>query len=240
MRIGMVHQPHFLPWPGYLARCLAADVFVALDDVKFNRNHFQQRTKFIDRELQTRWLSLPIDGSTRSGTIADVWIDSAFSINKWQRPIVESYRNSPDFAAIWQGVVEVIARNRPSFCGISLQLIEFVLDNICESLSRPRVSIVLSSTIESSLDRTQRLVDICRDQQVTHLVMGSFALQSHDADLLVASGLTILNHFYIGSSDTSPAPGVMGLHYIFRDGLRQFANNLVCQWELGPMKVGNS
>jgi len=230
VRIGMVHQPHFLPWPGYLARCLAVDVFIALDNVKFNRNHYQQRTKFIDRNAKLRWLSLPIDGATRSGLISDVKIAFDFAIRKWQRPVVESYRDAPSFDQTWRGVTEVISAYHPNFCDVSLELIKWVLCNMCDSLSRPKAEVVRASKIEVSNDRTGRLVDICRDQEITHLVMGDYALGSHDIDLLIDSGISLVSQKYVGPEQSYPAPGVMGLHYIFRNGSERTAMDLASHW----------
>jgi len=35
-----VHQPHFMPWLGYLHRMAQADLFIVLDPVQFERrNH---------------------------------------------------------------------------------------------------------------------------------------------------------------------------------------------------------
>ena len=39
-----IHQPHFLPWLGFLQRMAQADVFVLLDHVQFERRNYQNRT----------------------------------------------------------------------------------------------------------------------------------------------------------------------------------------------------
>ena len=35
-----LHQPHFLPWLGYLDRMREADLFIVLDHVQFERRNY--------------------------------------------------------------------------------------------------------------------------------------------------------------------------------------------------------
>ncbi|RDI76270.1 WbqC-like protein [Gaiella occulta] len=39
------HQPHYLPWLRYLHKVATADVFVLLDDVQYEKNGWQNRTR---------------------------------------------------------------------------------------------------------------------------------------------------------------------------------------------------
>lgn len=54
-----VHQPAYLPWPGYLARIAAADVFVMLDTVQFERGGFTNRNR-IKTQHGEHWLTVPL------------------------------------------------------------------------------------------------------------------------------------------------------------------------------------
>ena len=40
-----IHQPHFMPWLGYLERMRRADLFIVLDHVQFERGNYQNRTQ---------------------------------------------------------------------------------------------------------------------------------------------------------------------------------------------------
>jgi WbqC-like protein family len=119
-RIGMIHQPHFLPWPGYVARCLAADVFVVLDNVQYKRNHFQQRTKYLDQSGQPRWLSLPIASPSIADPISSVRIRLPFYVKPWQRGIVHAYSSFPLFGPIWGRIAACIESELPSLLKIDL------------------------------------------------------------------------------------------------------------------------
>src|SRR5215475_5075930 len=70
-----IHQPHYLPWLGYFAKWAAADLFVFLDTVQYEKNGWQNRNRIKTRE-GARWLTVPV--RARLGTpIREVLIDSS-------------------------------------------------------------------------------------------------------------------------------------------------------------------
>ena len=69
-----IHQPHYLPWLGYFAKWAAADLFVFLDTVQYEKNGWQNRNRIKTRE-GARWLTVPV--RARLGTpISEVQVDS--------------------------------------------------------------------------------------------------------------------------------------------------------------------
>jgi len=77
-----IHQPHFLPWLGYLHRMAQADLFVLLDHVQFERRNYQNRTLFrINGE--SRWLSVPVVQRSQKETIVEKEVDNRLEGSKW-------------------------------------------------------------------------------------------------------------------------------------------------------------
>ena len=54
-----IHQPHYLPWLGYLAKWAAADLFVFLDTVQYEKNGWQNRNR-IKTQAGATWLTVPV------------------------------------------------------------------------------------------------------------------------------------------------------------------------------------
>ena len=54
-----IHQPHYLPWLGYLAKWASADVFVFLDTVQYEKNGWQNRNRIKTRD-GAHWLTVPV------------------------------------------------------------------------------------------------------------------------------------------------------------------------------------
>src|SRR5262249_29730032 len=70
-----IHQPHYLPWLGYFAKWAAADLFLFLDTVQYEKNGWQNRNRIQTRE-RPRWLTVPV--RARLGPpIRDVQVDSS-------------------------------------------------------------------------------------------------------------------------------------------------------------------
>src|SRR5262245_16608058 len=70
-----IHQPHYLPWLGYFAKWAAADLFVFLDTVQYEKNGWQNRNRIKTRD-GARWLTVPV--RARLGTpIRDVLVDAS-------------------------------------------------------------------------------------------------------------------------------------------------------------------
>lgn len=58
MRVA-IHQPNFLPWPGYFAKLDQADCLVLLDDAQFSKNNIINRVRIMGPDAP-RWLTLPV------------------------------------------------------------------------------------------------------------------------------------------------------------------------------------
>ena len=73
MRVA-IHQPHYLPWLGYLHRMARADVFIVLDHVQFERGNYQNRTA-VRVNGARHWLSVPVLQRSRKERISEKQID---------------------------------------------------------------------------------------------------------------------------------------------------------------------
>ena len=70
-----IHQPHYLPWLGYLAKWAEADVFVLLDTVQYEKNGWQNRNRIKTREGPS-WLTVPVHAPL-GAAITAVTLDAA-------------------------------------------------------------------------------------------------------------------------------------------------------------------
>jgi len=70
-----IHQPHYLPWLGYLHRMAQADLFILLDHVQFERGNYQNRTQ-IRVNGAPHWLTVPVLQRSQKERIAEKMIDT--------------------------------------------------------------------------------------------------------------------------------------------------------------------
>ena len=243
-RVGMIHQPHFLPWPGYVARCMAADLVVMLDNVKFNKGYYHNRTKYIAFDGRETWLTLPVSAKSHSGLLADVEVTSDFRVRPWQRRFHEAYGRLPAYELIWPPVVKLIQRYAPRLVDVNVATLTALLKLLCAAVDRSMPPIALGSQLPESLDRSTRLRDIAVAYELTHLLMGADALQAHDLTPLESAGVTLLTHSHLSSayhateSDSArtapPHSGVTVLHGMIRRGVEATAQSLCNEWIVQP------
>jgi hypothetical protein len=90
-----IHQPHYLPWLGYLAKWAAADVFIFLDTVQYEKNGWQNRNR-IKTPAGPKWLTVPVCRAPLGTAIAAVSIDVSQPWRERHRRAIEhAYAQAP-------------------------------------------------------------------------------------------------------------------------------------------------
>jgi len=71
-----IHQPHYLPWLGYLHRMAQVDLFILLDHVQFERRNHQNRGQ-IRLNGEARWLTVPVVQRSQKERIIEKLVDNS-------------------------------------------------------------------------------------------------------------------------------------------------------------------
>jgi WbqC-like protein family len=99
-RIVAIHQPNYLPWPGYFYKIFASDVFVFHDNVEHSKRYPTRRTciRAGEHSDTANWLTVPLRKSSDFSPIKDLLIDHR---QPWQnfhlRKLRQTYRHAPFF-----------------------------------------------------------------------------------------------------------------------------------------------
>jgi len=88
-----IHQPHYMPWLGYLRKIKEADIFVYLDKVAYEKDGFQNRGRFLI-DGREQWLTVPVMTKGKLGQpIKDVKIRESIQwVAKHHRTLLYNYR----------------------------------------------------------------------------------------------------------------------------------------------------
>lgn len=121
-----IHQPHFLPWLGYLNKVARADAFVLLDTVQYRKNYFQNRAR-IATPAGEQWLTLPVSAPfgarIRDVTIAD---------GRWRRRVTatlrQGYARAPHFDLHWPALAAAIEAPGESLADVDARLLAVLLE----------------------------------------------------------------------------------------------------------------
>jgi hypothetical protein len=212
--IGTFHQPHFLPWPGYMARLMACDIVILLDDVKYNKDYYHNRTIFVTDYDKNEWLTVPINCQTRNLIINSVQISHPPLFKKWFRKFRLSYENSDNFDEFWSFFESSFNNNYPSLANLNIDLINWIMDKISTTININKPTILRSSSFEiENIERTQRILKISKALGINKILMGEDSLIVHDIDKLDINKIECVLHGFIGIKELKPTNGLSFIHY---------------------------
>lgn len=95
-----IHQPAYLPWPGYFHRIATSDLHIVLDSVQFEKNSFINRNRVRAADGWC-WLTVPVKTGGLFGnlTLRTLEIDAN---SNWQKKhwntLCQNYSKAPYFA----------------------------------------------------------------------------------------------------------------------------------------------
>jgi hypothetical protein len=186
-----IHQPQYLPWLGYLAKCAAADVFVFLDTVQYEKNGWQNRNR-IKTADGAKWLTIPVHA--RLGTpISDVTVDTG---QPWQqrhlRSIEHAYGRAPYWAAHQDRLKAFYAEPAPRLAPAAAASATWLA-----RAAGIRTPCRLASTLAADdPDPTGRLVAICRELGADTYLAGGHGARYMDAKRFADAGIRVLSQAY--------------------------------------------
>ncbi|MDQ6958097.1 MAG: WbqC family protein [Mariprofundaceae bacterium] len=185
MKLITIHQPNFLPWPGFFHKWMLADAMVLLDTVQYEKNEWQNRNR-IKTASGAQWITVPVNyrypQKIKEVTIADRrWVRKVCS------SIEQSYAKAPCFEAYWPSVREVLNQPFVRLKDLNVALIRLVGDAVgCTS------PLLLASELEvHHADPTERLIEICSGMDGDAYLSGQEGRTYLQREQFAQSGLTL-------------------------------------------------
>jgi hypothetical protein len=155
------HQPHYMPWLGYLDKMAKADLFVIMDDLQYEAQNFQNRQRL---KLQggSAWLTVPLERGTQQDRVCDKRIDNSGSAKQhWQRrswlTIENNYRRAPYFERYAPALRDVYTRPWESLLALDLHMLE--LARTWFGITTPMIR---ASQLGLVGAKTDRLIAMCK------------------------------------------------------------------------------
>jgi hypothetical protein len=155
------HQPHYLPWLGYLDKMAKADLFVVMDDLQYEAQNFQNRQR-MKLAGGAAWLTVPLERGAQTDRICDKRIDNAGNPKQhWQRrtwlTIENNYRRTPYYERYAPALAEVYTRRWATLLDLDLHTLG--LARAWFGITTPMVR---ASTLGLTGQKTDRLVGLCK------------------------------------------------------------------------------
>ena len=189
-----IHQPHFLPWLGYLHRMAQADLFVLLDHVQFERRNYQNRT-MIRMNDEARWLTVPVVQQSQKERIVDKQVDNRLDGSKWWADnhvatLRHAYRQAPFFEMYADPVRKLFSTRWDKLAHINQASLDLLREafGITTKLAR-------SSELEVEGARGDLILNICKAVGADTLIAGMGGSRGYlDLEGFAREGVRITFH----------------------------------------------
>lgn len=152
-----IHQPYYLPWPGFFDKMVKSDVFILLDDVKYVKNNFYNRNRIRTRNGWS-WLTVPVHA--RSTT--DLRETLISGNEKWQykhlKTICHNYRKAKFFEQYEEFLKNIFEELKwQKLIDLNVHIINFIAKEL-----GVKAVIVNSSDYNVKGQSTEKLINLCK------------------------------------------------------------------------------
>jgi len=185
MKLITIHQPNFLPWPGFFHKWVLADAMVLLDTVQYEKNEWQNRNR-IKTASGVQWITVPVNYRYPQ-KIGEVMIADRRWVRKVCASIEQAYAKTPYFEAHWSPVREVLNHDYERLVDLNVALIRVLGAALgCDA------PLQLASEIDvNHPDPTQRLIEICAEMNGDAYLSGQEGRAYLQREAFAQSGLAL-------------------------------------------------
>ncbi len=205
----IITQSNYIPWKGFFDSIKHVDVFVVYDDMQYTKRDWRNRN-MIKTPQGLKWLSIPVEVKGKYfQKIKDTKIaEKDWNLSHWDT-IKQNYKGAKHYkdSAEW---LEPLFKNcnHEYLTDVNLHFIT----EICKFLDI-KTEIKYSSEFELAEEKTQRLVDICSDLNVTDYYSGPAAKAYMEVEKFNSKNINV--HYW----DYSNYPLYNQLHGDFEHGV---------------------
>lgn len=186
----VILQPSYIPWRGYFDQIHRADVFVFYDDVQYDKHGWRNRNR-IKNHQGGQWLTIPVHSAgnlvehTPIHEIEIAWQQSWSE--RHLRALQQAYSKAPYYKTYAPWLEEVYSR-RPA------RLADFTIPltiELAEKLGICQTRFLRSSELKASGQKTDRLIEILTQLEVTHYISGPSARSYIEEEKFQAAGISL-------------------------------------------------
>ena len=211
-----IHQPHFLPWLGFLHRMACVDLFVLLDDVQFERRNYQNRT-MIRIDGAARWFTVPVVQRSQKERVVEKLVDNRTEgARGWGpghlRTLRHAYRDAPFLGRYFGDLRRIFETEWERLVDLNQAALEFLRDALAI-----RTPLLRSSDLGVEGARGELILNLCRAVRADTLLAGMGGSRGYlDVEAFARAGVRVeFQQFrHPVYRQCGPAPFIAGLSAI--------------------------
>ena len=199
-----IHQPHYLPWLGYLEKMAQADLFIVLDHVQFERGNYQNRTQ-VRVNGAAHWLTVPVVQRSQKERIDEKLIDTR---QDWEATHYETLRRAYGQAAVapLRSIYEMPWERLVDLNDAMLRYLRAALG--------VHTPLIYSSTLGVSGSKSELVLNLCKEVNADALLVGLGGSRQYlDRAAFAAAGIELVFQEFKHPvyPQRGPAPFIPGL-----------------------------
>ena len=183
----LITQSNYIPWKGYFDAINKADVFVLYDDMQYTKRDWRNRN-LIKTAKGLQWLTIPVQVKGKYFQKINETIVSEKDWNKshWDQ-IRNAYRQAPYFKTYQSFFEDLYRSSNEEFLS---KINHSFLSSICGLLGIS-TKFMWSHEFELKGDKSEKLLNICKELNATHYISGPAAKDYLDESLFKAENITV-------------------------------------------------
>jgi hypothetical protein len=192
LQIGKVvsgHQPNYLPWLGFFDKMLLCDAFIIEDNVQFEEQGFQNRTR-IKTANGVRWLTVPIEHAGKALPINEITIANEAKqdwANDHWLALKFSYCRAPYWKKYSGFFEQTFSQRWVKLVDLNMHLIEGLMKFL--NIEKP---LVMASSLGVSGRKSELLLAQCKALGASTLLSGVGARSYLDVQRFEKEGVRVV------------------------------------------------
>ena len=166
-----IHQPEHFPYLGFFQKMKKSDLFIILDNVKFKKNNFQNRNRFLNKNGIEEWFTVPVEKSANSKLIKDVKFAEDYG---WKKKLVKQM--NMNFGLSVEDLNHIY--DQDELCVSNLRSIDY-----CRMKLNIDTKYILASELNVSGSKSELLFNLCKEVNATTYLSGQGGLNYLDTSL---------------------------------------------------------
>jgi hypothetical protein len=187
-------QSNYIPWRGYFDLINSVDEFILYDDMQYTIRDWRNRN-LIKTANGPLWLTIPVEvkGKYFQKIKETIISDPTWGRKHWAT-LTHSYSKAAHFAGLKELFADLYSRPEEKFLS---QINYAFIRAICELLG---ISTTISWSMDYNLvgDKTERLVNLCKEAGGTHYLSGPAAKSYLEEKLFAREGISVSYMDYSG------------------------------------------
>lgn len=183
----LITQSNYIPWKGYIDSIALVDKFIIYDDMQYTKRDWRNRN-LIKTQAGLKWLSIPVEVK---GKFYQKINETKVSDSNWNLNHLNILKENYKTSAHYKEVIEMIEPlymncNYEFLTEINRYFLEWIL-----SYFEIKTQILDSRLFEISGDRTDKLLNLCIENNANQYFTGSAAKAYIDESKFRSKGFSI-------------------------------------------------